>query len=326
MAAKSDRAAARDQAVEDLYAKETAALRLAENALTRQQLSDVVYEPFRQVIKNYRRLLRQTMKVTAVSDATQLQLRRTSRELADALAKVETLNAELRALQQEKDEIFAMAIHDLKSPLSGICGLSQIIAEPDLSEPAEHRPMAADIHQLGGDMLQMVADLVDLYRYESSPVAFELSEHTLAGFRDQILGTLGGEARRKRMRLDVSVHPADAVVTTNPEAFNRIAINLVSNALKYSPQGSVVTIRLASDDEGFHFSVSDQGPGISAVDQTKLFRKFARLSARPTGGETSSGLGLAIVKRLVEMLHGCVRCESQFGRGTTFHVDLPPGD
>lgn len=325
MAAKSDRSTARDLAVEDLYAKETAALRNAENALTRQQLSDVVYEPFREVIKNYRRLLRQTMKVTAVSDATQLQLRRTSRELADALAKVETLNAELRALQQEKDEIFAMAIHDLKSPLSGICGLSQIIAEPDLSEPAEHRPMAADIHQLGGDMLQMVADLVDLYRYEAGPVVFEPSEHSLAGFRDQIAGTLGGEARRKRMRLDIVLEPEDAIVTVNPEAFNRVAINLVSNAIKYSPQGSVVTVRLEARDGAFHFSVADQGPGINAADQKKLFRKFARLSARPTGGETSSGLGLAIVKRLVELMHGTVRCESEFGRGTTFRVDLPHG-
>src|SRR5690606_15605152 len=146
---------------------------------TRQQLSDVVYEPFREVIKHYRRLLRQTMKVTAVSDATQLQLRRTSRELSDALAKVETLNTELRALQQEKDELFAMAIHDLKSPLSGICGLAQLIADTDLSAPSEHREMGADIHQLGGDMLSMVADLVDLYRFESAPHTLTTSEHSL---------------------------------------------------------------------------------------------------------------------------------------------------
>jgi signal transduction histidine kinase len=314
---------ARDQAVESLYAKETAALRLAENALTRQQLSDVVYEPFREVIRHYRRLLRQTMKVTALSDATQLQLRRTSRELADALAKVETLNTELRALQNEKDEIFAMAIHDLKSPLSGICGLAQIIADPSLSQPDEHREMAADIHQLGGDMLHMVGDLVDLYRYESGPVLLAASEHTLTGFRDQIVGTLSGAARRKRMNLVFKIEPPDAIVTVNPEGFVRIAINLVSNALKYASQGSTVTVSLALEQGEFLFSVSDQGPGISPADQKKLFRKFARLSARPTGGETTSGLGLAIVKRLADLMHGRVWCESSIGQGTTFHVALP---
>ncbi|CAM2985026.1 sensor histidine kinase [Rariglobus hedericola] len=320
--AKADRAS-RDQAVESLYAKETAALRLAENALTRQQLSDVVYEPFREVIKNYRRLLRQTMKVTAVSDSTQLQLRRTSRELTEALAKVETLNTELRSLQQEKDEIFAMAIHDLKSPLSGICGLAQIISDPTLSTPDEHREMGADIHQLGGDMLTMVADLVDLYRFESGPLVFPASEHTLTGFRDQIAGTLSGSARRKRMSLVFKIEPSDGIVTVNPEAFVRIANNLVSNALKYASQGSVVTVSLQARSGELHFSVTDQGPGISAVDQKKLFRKFARLSARPTGGETASGLGLAIVKRLTDLLKGRVWCESELGHGTTFHVVLP---
>jgi signal transduction histidine kinase len=320
--AKADRAS-RDQAVESLYSKEIASLRLAENALTRQQLSDVVYEPFREVIKNYRRLLRQTMKVTAVSDATQLQLRRTSRELTEALAKVETLNTELRALQEEKDELFAMAIHDLKSPLSGICGLSQLIADPELSEPDEHRAMGADINQLGGDMLAMVADLVDLYRFESAPLILASAEHTLAGFRDIIEGTLSGVTRRKRMQLVFSIDPPDAVVVINAEAFVRIANNLVSNALKYAPQGSLVTVSLAVRKKEFLFAVADQGPGISPADQKKLFRKFARLSARPTGGETSSGLGLAIVKNLVDAMGGRVWCESELGHGTTFHVTLP---
>lgn len=319
---KPDRTS-RDAAIENLFAKETAALRLAETALTRQQLSDVVYEPFREVIKHYRRLLRQTMKVTAVSDATQLQLRRTSRELSDALAKVETLNTELRALQQEKDELFAMAIHDLKSPLSGICGLAQLIADPDLSDPSEHRAMGTDIHQLGGDMLSMVADLVDLYRFESAPITLSTAEHSLSGFRDIIAGTLGGTARRKRMTLVFKIEPPDATVVINDEAFVRVANNLVSNALKYSPQGSQITITLAIREDEFLFSVADQGPGISAADQKKLFRKFARLSARPTGGETSSGLGLAIVKRLVDTMHGRVWCESSLGHGTTFHIALP---
>jgi signal transduction histidine kinase len=183
--------------------------------------------------------------------------------------------------------------------------------------------MATDIHQLGGDMLTMVADLVDLYRYESSPVALVTSEYTLAGFRDQIVGTLGGPARRKHMNLVFKMDPPDATVTINTEGFVRVAINLVSNALKYSAQGSTITISFALIKGELLFSVTDQGPGISKADQKKLFRKFARLSARPTGGETSSGLGLAIVKRLTDLMNGRVWCESDIGQGATFHVALP---
>lgn len=313
----------RDEGVARLYAAENEALEHAETALTRQQLSAAVYEPFRELTRHYRRLLRQSMKITAVSDSAQLQLRNTSRDLTEALARVEQLNQELRAMQKEKDELFAMAVHDLKSPLSGICGLANLIAGPEPIPPQELQEMARHISLTGEGILTMVANLVEIYRLETVHLSFETSRQTLADLREKIEALLDVSARRKHSQIRFRIEdPADSIaVALDP--FLRIADNLVSNALKYSPPGSTVGIRLAIAEGKLRLSVSDQGPGISAADQKKLFLKFTRLTARPTAGETSSGLGLAIVKRLVDRLGGEVWCESSLGQGASFHVLLP---
>ena len=99
--------------------------------------------------------------------------------------------------------------------------------------------------------------------------------------------------------------------------------NLISNAVKYSPKGKSIFVRVREVEGRVRAEVQDEGPGISAEDRKRLFGKFARLTARPTAGEHSTGLGLAIVKRLVESMQGEVRCESELGQGATFIVELP---
>ena len=99
--------------------------------------------------------------------------------------------------------------------------------------------------------------------------------------------------------------------------------NLVSNALKYSPPTSTVRLQIFAEAGCVVVSVQDEGPGINQEDQKKLFQKFTRLSARPTGGESSTGLGLSIVKRLAEAMSGAVQCQSALGFGATFTLRLP---
>ena len=99
--------------------------------------------------------------------------------------------------------------------------------------------------------------------------------------------------------------------------------NLISNAVKYSPQRTTVSIRAYAESGHACVAVKDEGPGISEEDRVKMFGKFARLTARPTGGESSNGLGLSIVKRLAEAMSGTVECRSVLGEGSTFIVRLP---
>jgi signal transduction histidine kinase len=100
--------------------------------------------------------------------------------------------------------------------------------------------------------------------------------------------------------------------------------NLVSNALKFSQNGTAITIECTTaPNNTIQIRVSDQGPGLTEEDKSKLFGKFMRLSARPTAGEHSTGLGLSIVKKLVEAMNGKVWCESTLGKGATFYVEFP---
>jgi len=103
---------------------------------------------------------------------------------------------------------------------------------------------------------------------------------------------------------------------------SQVLENLVSNAVKYSPPGKNIFVRLKKEASAARCEVQDEGPGLSAEDQKKLFGKFARLSAKPTGGEHATGLGLSIVKRMVEAMHGKVWCESEPGKGATFIVTM----
>jgi len=318
--ASCSRSSAAATAVEKLYAAEAEALRKAELALTRQQLTDAVFEPFRDLVKQHRRLLRQSMKLTTLSDSTQLQIRRTSRELAEALARVQELNSSLQTLQKERAEMLAMTVHDLKSPLSGICGLAGFLAD-GTATPEEGPEFGRDILQLGEGMLSTVSDLVDLHHYEEDAIALRPIGIALNDLAERIRSQLEPVARRKHIRL--SVFAPTHSLHADPEILLRIILNLASNALKFSPAGTTVAITLELLGERLRIIVADQGPGISAADQKKLFKKFARLSARPTGGETSSGLGLAIVKRLVELCCGTITCESTLGAGATFRVELP---
>lgn len=316
----SSRRTVRDQAVEKLYAAETDALRRAELALTRQQLSEAVFEPFRELVKQHRRLLRQSMKLTTLSDATQLQLRTVTRDLSTALACVQELNASLQTLQRERDEVFAMAVHDLKNPLAGMCGLASLLADGD-NTPEEVPEFGRDILKLGEGMLGIVGDLVDLHRYEERAVSLQLSHLSLTDLAESIRSQFVQIAGRKHIKFVVFA-PAQSVCI-DAEIVLRIAVNLASNAVKFSPAGATVSVTITCEDDKLRLVVADQGPGISAADQKKLFKKFARLSARPTGGETSSGLGLAIVKRLVEAHSGVVVCDSALGAGATFRVEIP---
>lgn len=322
MASKTEpsRRSKRDLAMEKLYAAETEALREAELTLTRQQLSDAVFEPFRRLIKQHRSLLRQSMKLTLLSDSTQNQLRTTTRDLSVALARVESLNASLKAMQTEREEVFAMAIHDFKTPLSGMYGLATILADGEAT--LEEVPtFGRDILQLSEGMLGAVNELVDLHRFEEGSVHLKREAVSLADLAESIRSSLGPAAKRKHIRLLVSA--ADQTAHLDAEIVLRVVGNLASNAVKFSPAGGAVSVNLIYEKTKLYVEVTDQGPGISVADQKKLFQKFARLTARPTGGESSSGLGLAIVKRLVELHGGNVTCKSALGVGSTFRVVIP---
>jgi len=131
-------------------------------------------------------------------------------------------------------------------------------------------------------------------------------------------------AKRKQLVFQTELEGDGSLVEADSAALNQVLDNLVSNAIKFSPPGKQIRVTVCSTGKRYvECQVQDEGPGFSEVDKSRMFRRYGRLSARPTGGEPSTGLGLSIVKKLVLAMHGELACESTPGNGATFAFRLP---
>jgi signal transduction histidine kinase len=132
-----------------------------------------------------------------------------------------------------------------------------------------------------------------------------------------------GPAHEKSITLNVQHDKASEKIYADEQALMQVLDNLISNAVKYSPHHKNIWISSLALGEVVQIRIKDEGQGMTEEDLKRLFGKFAKLSARPTGNEHSTGLGLSIVKRLVESMNGKIWCESEYGKGATFVLEMP---
>jgi two-component system sensor histidine kinase/response regulator len=130
-------------------------------------------------------------------------------------------------------------------------------------------------------------------------------------------------AVRKNLGLQLAVPDEPVFVCADHGAVRQVLENLISNAVKFSPLGSPILISVSQTENGVDCVVQDRGPGFSPEDKTLMFRRYKRLSARPTAGEPSTGLGLSIVKKLVHAMNADLTCSSELGQGATFTLHFP---
>jgi signal transduction histidine kinase len=230
----------------------------------------------------------------------------------------------LREMNEEKNEFMGIAAHDLRNPLSAINGYSEMVMED--AEDIHHHELEQNgrrIRDTAARMAEMVQNLLDANRIERGEMELKLAPTDLGLALNSVLETQRAHATAKEQTIHLESGAAPVVVQLDPAVTVQVLENLVSNAVKYSPPGKNIFVRLKKHAQGARVEVQDEGPGLNAEDQKKLFGKFARLSAKPTGGEHSTGLGLSIVKKMVEAMNGKVWCESELGRGATFIVEFP---
>jgi signal transduction histidine kinase len=248
--------------------------------------------------------------------------------LSENNIKLSAINEELAALSAEKDEILGIAAHDLKNPLNSIQGMADMMLQfGDDMKAEQKRQFLTSIVQSSERMFELIKNILDVNALERGgrtlhPVAFHATPRV-----EWAIESHRTDAERKHLMIDLVLPSVghEPVVFADEMAFDQIMDNLISNAVKYSPPYKRVAVTIGADADVVRVAVADEGPGLSADDQTKLFGKFARLSAQPTAGEHSTGLGLSIVKKLVGAMHGRVWCESELGKGATFIVELPIG-
>ncbi len=239
-------------------------------------------------------------------------------QLQEANQRLEVSNGKLTHLNREKNEFLGIAAHDLKNPLSTIVGYADLLArQPD---PAPR--LAGQISSSATRMQTLIKNLLDANAIEEGRFTSNIERCDLAELVHESVEHNQMSATRKEITVHVEA-PTGLFALADRNAAVQILDNLVSNALKYSAPRTAIRVRAESCGGWARVTVKDQGPGLSAEDQKKLFQKFTRLTARPTGGESSNGLGLSIVKRLAEAMNGSVGCESVLGQGATFYVRLP---
>jgi signal transduction histidine kinase len=231
-------------------------------------------------------------------------------------------NAELTLLNEEKDELMGIVAHDLKNPLSAIMNFSMMLEEDgeDLSIQ-ERQEFTSHITKTSERMFELIKNLLDVNALERGGMNLHLVNVDVSVWAEQAIDQYRSAAAAKGIDIEYTGKPTMA--RTDEQALYQVLDNLVSNAVKYSPQGKRVFVRVSSTEIAARIAIQDEGPGISEDDMKRLFGKFARLSAQPTGGEHSTGLGLSIVKKMVEAMQGRVWCESELGKGATFIVELP---
>ncbi|HEU4763770.1 MAG TPA: ATP-binding protein, partial [Gemmatimonadales bacterium] len=229
---------------------------------------------------------------------------------------------EVRRLQVMRRDFVANVSHELKTPLTSITGYAETLLA-DRPDPATAERFLQVIANNAHRMQRLVDGLLDLARVESGrwqPVPERLDVAALAREAWDGLGDRAA-ARQVRLRTDIAANAAHVVA--DADALRQVLTNYLDNALRYAPDGSVVTVGTERQGDGTRIAVTDQGPGVAAEHLPRLFERFYRADPSRSRDEGGTGLGLAIVKHLVEAQGGRVGAESRLGGGMTVFAWLP---
>lgn len=243
-------------------------------------------------------------------------------KVQERTAELEEKNKQLTELNAEKNELMGIVSHDLKNPIGAVRNYAELI-ENKIITGDEVAKVSSQIVQVSERMLDLVTNLLDMNYLESGGIQLSIVNFDIAPLVEYAAYQYHVPAEVKSITIHYNKEAEKSIVFADEQAMIQVLDNLVSNAVKYSPHGKNVFVRVKSNEKAVRVEVEDEGPGISEEDMKKLFGKFARLSAQPTGGEHSTGLGLSIVKKMVEAMKGRVWCESEPGKGATFIVEMP---
>jgi signal transduction histidine kinase len=247
-------------------------------------------------------------------------------ELTAANQRMASQWTQLRRSNEFKNEILGTVAHDLRNPLGVILGRAELMNELAAQEPPQVgklKDQLGHIRASATQMTELVNDLISDAMMDAHNIAIRREQVDLVAMLADIVAANRALAEKKRQSIEL-VAPAQQMWSCDPDRLREAIDNLVSNAIKYSPLGGNIEVAMSVADGDILIRVADEGAGLSAEDISRLFGRFQRLSARPTGGESSTGLGLSIVKRIIELHGGRISAESPGpGHGATFTVTLP---
>jgi signal transduction histidine kinase len=256
------------------------------------------------------------LKTFATQSALAIQNARLYRE-------IEVKSRELELASRHKSEFLANMSHELRTPLNAIIGFSEVLSERLFGEINEKQAeYISDILQSGQHLLSLINDILDLSKIEAGRMELELSDFNLPSTIEQTVVLVRERALRRGITLGRMVDERLGPIRADERKVKQVLLNLLSNALKFTPEGGKIDVRAAVNDGVVEISVTDTGIGISPEDQEAVFEEFRQVGTASKKVE-GTGLGLAISRKFIELHGGKIWVTSQVGTGSTFAFTLP---
>jgi signal transduction histidine kinase len=214
--------------------------------------------------------------------------------------------------------------HELRTPLNAIIGFSEVLGERLFGElTAKQAEYIGDIHASGQHLLSLINDILDLSKIEAGRLELSLATFDLGAAIDGALVLMEERATHRGVTLVKELDAGLGAIVGDERKVKQVLLNLLANAVKFTPAGGAVTLRARAAGDGVVIAVADTGVGIAPQDQGIIFEEFRQAESDYTRTQEGTGLGLALARRLVELHHGRIWVESEVGRGSTFRFTLP---
>jgi len=259
------------------------------------------------------------LKTFATQSALAIHNARLFREIEDKGRQIEAAN-------RHKSEFLANMSHELRTPLNAIIGFSEVLLDPSLSVSEDERSQfLSDVLGSGKHLLNLINEVLDLAKVESGTMELHVEPALLQDVFESVQHTMRALATKKSIDLRVENNESLEQFSMDGARIKQVLLNLVGNAIKFTPQAGQVWVRAEREDGIVRVEVGDTGPGIAAEEQERIFLEFQQVESSAKGKPEGTGLGLALAKKFVEMHGGKIWLESEVGQGSRFFFTLPMG-
>jgi signal transduction histidine kinase len=216
--------------------------------------------------------------------------------------------------------------HELRTPLNAIIGFSEVLLDPTMRVRDDERSQfLADVLASGKHLLNLINEILDLAKVEAGKMELHLEPAFLQDVFETIQHTMRPLATKKSIDLRIENDEDLAQFPMDGARVKQVLLNLVGNAIKFTPEAGRVWVRAEREDGIVRVEVGDTGPGIAAEEQERIFLEFQQVESSAKGKPEGTGLGLALAKKFVEMHRGTIWVESAVGKGSRFFFTLPIG-
>ncbi len=287
-------------------------------------LSSSLSQMATQLQKNFQEIENHKQQLEDYSKNLELKVIERTHELNEANNELKKAYQRVLELNEEKNEFLGIAAHDLKNPLTAVSAFADILKNDEDLSKEQHDDFLNEIIKASERMFFIVKNLLDVNAIEQGKLNTNIQPVSLIKVVDEISNQFKDSLFKKNITLIKSIEIDNPIILADYNLTLQVVQNILSNAIKFSQPNKNITIaiRKSYNVNMIDLSIKDEGPGFSEEDKKKLFKKFARLSARPTAGEHSTGLGLSIVKKLIEMMDGKINLISESGKGAEFIISF----